>query len=139
MKTIFCGMILFMSALAFAQPSSDSLIHHSLSMVDYPPYIPSGTPTPMLPRLGIYMRDIPADSVHKLTHGKDSIKGSPIWHVAPHWSADEAGLMLGDIVLRVDGRTLTDSVYGPDDVLNTRVRDKKPGDIMNFQIIRNAV
>jgi hypothetical protein len=138
MRLLFLLPLFFLSSTILAQPSTDSLINHSLEMVDYPPYQPSGPPSPMLPRLGIYMRDIPADSVRKLTHGRDSIKGSPIWHVAPHWSADEAGLMLGDIVLRVDGRTLADSVYGPDDILNTRVREKKPGDVMTFQIIRNG-
>ena len=139
MRILFLLFLCFFSGNVLAQVSTDSLIDHSLNMVDYPPYEPPGPPPPMLPRLGIYMRDIPADSVRKLTQGRDSIKGSPIWHVAPHWSADESGLMLGDIVLRVDGRTLADSVYGPDDILNIRVRDKKPGDIMNFQIIRNGV
>jgi len=139
MRILFLLPLFFFANTILAQVSTDSLINHSLNMVDYPPYEPPGTPSPMLPRLGIYMRDIPADSVRKLTQGRDSIKGSPIWHVAPHWSADESGLMLGDIVLRVDGRTLADSVYGPDDILNTRVREKKPGDIMNFQIIRDKV
>jgi hypothetical protein len=138
MRILFLLPLFFLSGTILAQVSTDSLINHSLNMVDYPPYEPPGPPSPMLPRLGIYMRDIPADSVRKLTQGRDSIKGSPIWHVAPHWSADESGLMLGDIVLRVDGRTLADSVYGPDDILNTRVREKRPGDIMNFQIIRDG-
>ncbi|MDP4237333.1 MAG: PDZ domain-containing protein, partial [Bacteroidota bacterium] len=138
MRIYFLLFLCLLPGTILAQVSTDSLIDHSLNMVDYPSYEPAGQPTPMMPRLGIYMRDIPADSVRKLTHGRDSIKGSPIWHVAPHWSADESGLMLGDIVLRVDGRTLADSVYGPDDILNTRVREKKPGDIINFQIIRDG-
>ena len=98
----------------------------------------------MKPRLGIYFHDFPADSVKLLTRGKDTIKGNRIWHIAPHWSADRAGLMLGDIVLRVDGRTLQDSIYGGDDVLNTRLSTMhaasptKPGDTMHFQLIRNG-
>jgi len=138
MRFILTILVLSFGPRLFAQ-SHDSLIDHSLSIIDYPPYVSQAPLPPMQPRLGIYMRDIPADSVRKLTHGKDSIKGSPIWHVAPHWSADAAGLRLGDIVLRVDGRTLQDSVYGPDDVLNTRLREKHSGETMLFQIIRDSV
>ncbi len=138
MRLFLSAFILALASSAFAQPSTDSLISHSLNMVDYPAYVPSGPLPAMTPRLGIYMRDISADSVRKLTHGRDSIKGSPIWHVAPHWPADEAGIMMGDIVLRVNGRTLMDSVYGPDDVLNTRLRDLHIGDTMHFEVIRNG-
>lgn len=133
---LVCTIIIFGGQVVTAQVVVDSLIDRSLNMVDYPPF--TAAPKPMLPRMGIYMQSITADSVRTLTKGSDSVKGSPIWHVAPHWSADEAGLMLGDVVLRVDGKTLTDSVYGPDDVLNARVREKKPGEVMQFQIIRNG-
>lgn len=138
MRLILIALLLCVSIPALAQPSTDSLINHSLNWVDYPPFVREGPPPAMQPRLGIYMRDITADSVRKLTHGQDSIKGSPIWHVAPHWSADDGGLLMGDVVLRVNGRTLTDSVYGPDDVLNTRLRDMHPGDTLRFQVIRNG-
>jgi hypothetical protein len=131
-----CTIVIFATQFALAQVSGDSLVERSLMMVDYPPF--TAPPAPMLPRLGIFMRDITPDSVRALTKGRDSVKGCPIWHLAPHWSADEAGLMLGDIVIRVDGRSLADSVYGPDDILNTRVREKKPGEIMQFQIIRGG-
>ncbi len=123
---------------AKAQITTDSLINHSLSYVDYPPFVRQDEPPPMKPRLGIYMRDIPGDSIRKLTNGKDTIKGNRIWHVAPQWSADMAGLMLGDIVLRVDGKTLQDSVYGGDDVLNTRVSTRHAGDTLHFEIIRGS-
>src|ERR1017187_441160 len=119
-----------------AQITTDSLINHSLNYVDYPPFIRQGEPPPMKPRLGLYFHDFPADSVRLLTHGADTIKGNKIWHVAPQWSADAAGLMLNDIVLRVDGKTLQDSIYGGDDVLNTRVSTRHAGDTLHFQIIR---
>jgi hypothetical protein len=96
----------------------------------------------MKPRLGIYFNDVPADSIRMLTNGKEDVKGNRIWHLAPHWSADKAGLMMNDIVLRVDGRTLEDSVYGGTDVLNTRLGQKHaasatmPGDTMHFEIFR---
>ncbi|MDP4287236.1 MAG: PDZ domain-containing protein [Bacteroidota bacterium] len=138
--TAHCVLLLlcWASTTIRAQMTSDSLINRTLNLVDYPPFVRHGEPPPMKPRLGIYMRDISADSVRTLTHGKDSMKGSPIWHVAPHWSADDAGLMLGDVVLRVNGRTLADSVYGPDDVLNTRISTMHGGDTLQFQIIRNG-
>jgi hypothetical protein len=124
---------------AHAQPSTDSLIEHSLSYVDYPPFVRHGEPPPMRPRLGIYMNNFPADSVRLFTHGADTIKGSRIWHIAPHWSADNGGLMLNDVVLRVNDRTLEDSVYGPDDVLNTRISTMHAGDTLNFQILRKGL
>ncbi len=134
---LFTFLVLFGTS-AHSQITTDSLINHSLSYVDYPPFMRHGEPPPMKPRLGIYFHDFPADSVKLLTHGKDTIKGNKIWHIAPHWSADRAGLMQGDIVLRVDGRTLQDSIYGGDDVLNTRVSAMHAGDTMHFQLIRNG-
>ena len=77
-------------------PSTDSLIEHSLSYVDYPMFVRQEAAPPMRPRLGIYMNNFPADSVRLLTRGADTIKRHRIWHVAPHWSADNAGLMMGD-------------------------------------------
>ncbi len=124
--------------LLLAQPSTDSLISHSLNYVDFPPYVQQGPLPAMHPRLGIYFNDFPGDSVKLLTHGVDTFKADKIWHLAPHWSADSAGLMNGDIVLRVDGKTLRDSVYGGTDVLNTRLMAMKVGDTMQFQIIRNG-
>jgi hypothetical protein len=120
-------------------PSTDSLIEHSLSYVDYPAFVRHDALPPMKPRLGIYMNNFPADSVRLLTHGTDTIKGNRIWHVAPHWSADNAGLMIGDVVLRVNGRTLADSVYGPDDILNIRISLMHAGDTLQFQILRKGI
>ena len=138
----FGACVIFMQCssvvAAQAQITTDSLINHSLNYVDYPPFVRHGEPPPMKPRLGIYMHDFPADSVRLLTHGADTIKGNKIWHVTPQWSADAAGLMLNDIVLRVDGKTLQDSVYGGDDVLNTRVSTRHAGDTLHFQIIRGS-
>ncbi|HET6400889.1 MAG TPA: PDZ domain-containing protein [Candidatus Kapabacteria bacterium] len=125
-------------AQVFAPNCTDSLISHSLDYVDFPPYVQEGPLPPMHPRLGIYFNDVPADSVKMLTGGDDSMKGNRIWHLAPHWSADSAGLMMNDIVLRVDGKELKDSIYGGTDVLNTRLMAMKIGDTMHFQIIRNG-
>ena len=55
------------------------------------------------------MNNFPADSVKLLTHGKDTIPGNRIWQVSPHLSADEAGLLRNDVILRVNGLTLKDS------------------------------
>lgn len=138
MRLAFIGLIsIALSSNAFAQTSQDSLVKRSLDLIDYPSYVQQGPVPDMRPRLGIYMNDFPVDSVRARTAGADTIKGNRIWHIAPHWSADNAGLLNGDIVLRVNGRTLADSVYGPDDVLNTRVRSLKIGDTLNFEIIRD--
>jgi hypothetical protein len=128
--------LVFVIPSAKAQITTDSLINHSLSYVDYPPFDRHGELPPMKPRLGIYFNDVPADSVRMLTNGKENVKGNRIWHLAPHWSADKAGLMNGDIVIRVDGKTLEDSVYGGTDVLNTRLSAMHAGDTMHFEIFR---
>jgi hypothetical protein len=144
MRIILIALVLFVVhaslivVSASAQPSTDSLIDHSLNYVDFPPYLQEGPLPPMRPRLGIYFNDVPADSIKLLTGGKDNFKGNRIWHLSPHWSADSAGLMMGDIVLRVDGKTLQDSIYGGTDVLNTRLSTMKIGDTMQFQIIRGG-
>jgi len=145
-------VLLLCSADVFAQTPSDiltdSLINHSLTYVDYPPFVRHGEPPEMKPRFGVYMNNFPADSVRLLTHGRDTIKGDRIWHVAPHWSADRAGLMIGDIILRVNGKTLEDSIYGPDDILNTRLStmhgvsptaaSSLKGDTLQVQFLRNG-
>ncbi len=135
---LLCAVVVLACQAAHAQPSTDSLINHSLNYVDFPPYVRNGPLPPMKPRLGIYFNDVPADSVWLLTHGADSMKGNRIWHLSPHWSADAAGLMMNDIVLRVDGISLDDTVYGGTDVLNTRLGKMHVGDTMHVQIIRNG-
>ena len=144
MKRICVVSVLMICALcvaggdARAQATTDSLINHSLSYVDYPPFVRQGGYPELKPRFGIYMNNFPADSVRSLTHGKDTIKGNRIWHVAPQGSADVGGLMNGDVILRVNGITLEDSVYGPDDVLNTRLSKMHAGDTLHVEFLRNG-
>jgi len=151
MRIIFC-VLLLSSMAAFAQnaPSitaspvstdkfTDTLINHSLSIVDISPFEWNGAPDVLKPRFGVYMyNNFPADSVKLLTNGKDSILGNRVWQVSPHYSADEAGLLRNDIILRVNGLTLKDSVYGPEDVLNTRISKMYAGDTLHVQILRNG-
>ncbi len=139
-------VLLISSVAAFAQNTTkstdkftDTLIEHSLSIVDFPPFEWSGAPDALKPRFGVYMyNNFPIDSVKLLTHGTDSIIGDRIWQVSPHYSADEAGLLRNDILLRVNGLTLQDSVFGPEDVLNTRISKMHPGDVLNVLILRNG-
>lgn len=138
-KVVFVACALLGAiSVAFAQPSTDSLIEHSLSYVDLPPFVQTGPPQPMKPRLGLYFHDVPVDTIKAMTHGAETCRGSQIWHVAPHWSADNAGLMIGDIVLRVNGLTLEDSVYGADDVLNTRISKMHTGDTLVVDFLRKS-
>lgn len=137
---LFIALILTVAVAAIAQqPSTDSLIKHTLDIVDIPPFEWNGTPDAMKPRLGMYMNYVPSDSVSLMTHGVDTMRGNRIWHISPHWSADEAGLLEGDIILRVNGLSLRDSVYGPDDILNTRVSEMKAGEVLQVQFIRDGV
>ena len=110
MRIILC-VLLFSAVAVYAQAPAkstnnltDTLINHSLSIVDYPPF--DGALEAPKPRFGVYMNNFPADSVRLLTHGKDTISGNRIWQVMPHWAADEAGLLRSDVILRVNGQTL---------------------------------
>src|SRR5208283_854955 len=96
MRHIISVLLIVASASVFAQTPAktltDSLIAHSLDMVDYPPWVVKTPLPPMRPSFGVYMNNFPADSVKLLTHGRDTIPGNRIWQVSPHLSADEAGL-----------------------------------------------
>lgn len=138
MRTTIAILLCVLATIAAAQtPSTDSLINHTLGIVDMHPFEWEGKPDPMKPRLGFYMNYVPADSVKIMTNGAESLRGNRVWHVMPHWSADEAGLLIGDIVLYANGKTLEDSVYGPDDILNSRVSEMHPGDIVTLRVIRD--
>lgn len=120
-------------------PVADTLIEQSLRIVDLPRFEWEGAPDPMRPRLGVYVFSIPADSF-KLIAGfpKDVAIANRVWHTMPHWSADEGGILIGDVLLAMNGGPLADSLYAYDEFLNMRVREMRPGDTVRFTILRDG-
>jgi hypothetical protein len=119
-------------------PSQDSLIEHSLRMFDIPAFEWSGAPEPLRPRLGLYVQEVPFDSLRGIAGVSEGARGFRIWHLMPNWAADLGGLYIGDVILTVDGATITDSIYpAPDEFIGARARDLKAGETMRFVIVRN--
>ena len=118
--------------------STDQLIERELSTFDLPPFEWDGEPEPLRPRLGIYFNAIPADSVAKVTKKKMNDPWFVIWHVMPHWSADEAGVLIGDTITAINGRAIGDSNYYGEDFVNLVIRDMKPGESARLSIRREG-
>jgi hypothetical protein len=119
-------------------PPEDSLIEHSLRMFDIPSFEWSSAPEPLRPRLGVYVQEVPADSLRDVAGIASGTRGFRIWHLMPNWAADRAGLFIGDIVTAVDGLAITDSIYpAPDEFIGARARDLRAGDTLRFTIVRD--
>jgi hypothetical protein len=134
-------LLLLLAAPVFAQqvpPPEDSLIEHSLAMFDIAPFEWPGQPDPLRARLGMYMQDVPFDSIRGIAGVEEGTRAYRIWHLMPHWAADLGGLFIGDIVLSVDGLAIGDSIYpAPDEFVGNRARDLKAGQTLRFRIVRD--
>lgn len=122
-----------------APQDAEELIEQSLRIVDLPSFEWNGQPDPMHPRLGIYSNQVPADTARVMPGFPPATTGFSIWHIMPHWSADEAGLYIGDIILAMNGRPIGDSAYNGDEYMSVVARDMQPGDTARFTILRNGV
>lgn len=117
----------------------DSLIRESLLIVDLPPFEWNRTPDPLRPRLGIYSNEVPADTAKALQGFPAQAKGFKIWHLMPHWPADESGIFIGDIILAMNRKPIGDSLYYGDEYMAITARDMRPGDTVWFSILRDGV
>ena len=62
-----------------------------------------------------------------------STSGIPITEVLPHSSGDRAGLIIGDRILKVDGRTMKST-----DQINQLMQNKDPGDLLTLRVNRKG-
>lgn len=119
-------------------PSQFSLIEHSLGMFDIEPFEWPGAPDALRPRLGVYTQEVPYDSLRMIKGVANGTRGFRIWHLMPHWAADEGGLFIGDVILSVDGLPIGDSVYQADEFIGNRARELHAGDVIHFKIVRDS-
>jgi hypothetical protein len=117
----------------------DSLVNQSLETLDLPSFEWQGSPEPLHPRIGVYLNELPPDTIRALSGGKATTRGFRVWHVMPHWPADEAGMLIGDILLTMNGKPIGDSVNSGEEYVGVVARDMNPGDTARFTIIRNGV
>ncbi|MCC7439321.1 MAG: PDZ domain-containing protein [Armatimonadetes bacterium] len=137
---LFCVFCIAASIPAAAQPSRlDSLIRESLRVVDLPAFTWPGPPDPLRPRLGIYSNPVPADTAAVLAGFPAGARGFKIWHLMPHWPADESGIFIGDIILSMNGKPIGDSLHNGDEYMAITARDMRPGDTAWFRILRDGV
>ncbi|MEO5929469.1 MAG: hypothetical protein ABIR47_06020 [Candidatus Kapaibacterium sp.] len=137
----FCIFPLLIAIPAGAQLRSsltDSLINRSLETVDLPSFEWTGAPEPLRPRVGVYLNELPPDTIKAMTHGAYTTKGFRVWHVMPHWPADDAGMLIGDILLTMNGKPIGDSVNNGEEYVGVVARDMKPNEIASFMMIRNG-
>lgn len=123
-----------------AQPAdaADTLLARSLFYFDLPSFEWSGQPDPPSPRLGIYSNPIPADSNSLIAGMPSDAKGFRIWHIMPHWSADEGGLYINDIILKLNGKAIGDSSFQGDEYMSVAVRPTPVGGKARFTILRDG-
>ncbi len=126
-------------AAQYNRQRADSLMRVSLSMFDLPPFVWGGQPDPLRPRLGVYVNAIPDDSMALIPGVQAGERPVRVWHVMPHWLADDGGMLIGDLIVSLNGHPIGDTVYQYDDYLNMTVRGMSPGDTARFRIVRAGV
>lgn len=132
------SLLLLLIPLAAHAQSQDELTRRSLSLFDLPPFEWTGEPEPMSPRLGVYTNPVPKDSLARVRKLPASVdRGWKIWHVMPHWSADEGGLFIGDIILLMNGKPIGDSVYQGDEYMATEAKRIPDGTPVTFTVARD--
>lgn len=135
------AVLTLVAGVGHAQTSDSlyrALVERSLATFDLPSFEWAGAPDPMRPRLGFYLNKIPADSLLLIPGLAGAKSAYRIWHVMPHWSADEAGLLIDDIVTAFNDKPLNDTTYEGEEYLNAMVRDMKGGEVARFTVLRGG-
>ena len=86
------------------------------------------------PFLGIYMEEVPEKYLSEVVKKQSSVY---IKHVISETAAERAGILIGDIVIAVDGKPLNNKESNPQNQLRKTIREKKIGDDLKLSIIRD--
>jgi hypothetical protein len=137
MKNIyyFLLVLLLSSNLCMSAPP-DSLIEQTLNLFDLEPY--KGEKSYPNLRMGLYSSQVLFDSTSDIFKKFKIEKGYKIWHIIPHTSADEAGLFIGDTLIKLDGKPIYDSKAIGDDYMDLYLYDKKADDTVTITALKNG-
>lgn len=141
LNTALSSLFLFVLSLCTAsgqRPTSADPIDQELETFDLPPFKWSGPPDPARPKLGIYFNAVPADSTARITGRAKNPPWFVIWHVVPHLSADEAGILIGDTITAINGREIGDGDHYGEDFVNLLVREMEPGALAYLTVRRDG-
>ncbi|MEZ5319554.1 MAG: DegQ family serine endoprotease [Vicinamibacterales bacterium] len=81
--------------------------------------------------LGVEVQPVTSDLARSL--GLDAVEGAIVASVTPESPADEAGLVQGDVVLKVDGTAVRSS-----NDLRNRISSRAPGTTVVLDVLRNG-
>lgn len=85
------------------------------------------------PYLGIYMQDLKEELAESLGLATNT-QGVVIVNVGPGSPADNSGLVQGDVIQKIDGKTVVSSKE-----VQKIIRDHKPGNKLNLLILRDGI
>lgn len=124
-------LVLIIVILAAATAASQ-VKHEILKEFDLPPH--KGKVEAPRPRFGMYTKGV---ILHQPNFKRfpDITSGCEIWHLMPHWSADEAGLNIGDTVVALDGAELKDSIASGDNYMELYLAKKKAGETVVLTVL----
>jgi hypothetical protein len=135
MKSCVIALLILANQIVFSQ-SNDSLFERSLQYFDIPAYSGKIEPQPL--RLGMYSNEVFLDSNLIIPGIPKDTKGYKIWHLMSHRTADEAGLFIGDTVIGMNGKPLYDSVARGDEFVELQLINKKEGDFITINVLKNG-
>jgi S1-C subfamily serine protease len=86
------------------------------------------------PYLGLAMQAVPLPESLRTKLNLKISDGLLVAHVEPGAPADKAGVLLGDVLIEVAGKTVTDT-----DAVQEVLRSGKPGDVITVKAVRGGV
>lgn len=85
------------------------------------------------PYLGLAMQAVPLQESLRARLNLKASDGLLVLHVEPGSPADQAGVLLGDVLIEIDGQSLADT-----DAVQEALRSHKPGNSINLKLVRGG-
>lgn len=85
------------------------------------------------PYLGLAMQAVPLQESLRAKLNLKASDGLLVLHVEPGSPADKAGVLLGDVLIEIDGQSVADT-----DAVQEALRLQKPGNSINLKLVRGG-
>lgn len=85
------------------------------------------------PYLGLAMQTVPLQESLRARLNLKASDGLLVLHVEPGSPADKAGVLLGDVLIEIDGQSVADT-----DAVQEALRLQKPGNSINLKLVRGG-